>query len=48
MFGNPATNVIPAEATARFNVRFNDRWSLQSLTDFLRAVFDAAAAGAPS
>jgi succinyl-diaminopimelate desuccinylase len=22
--GNPATNVIPAEATAKFNIRFND------------------------
>jgi succinyl-diaminopimelate desuccinylase len=45
--GNPSSNVIPAEATARFNIRFNDRWSLPSLTDFLRAELDAAAAGAP-
>ena len=44
--GNPAGNVIPAEATARFNIRFNDRWSLASLTDFLRAELDSAAAGA--
>jgi succinyl-diaminopimelate desuccinylase len=44
--GNPATNVIPGEATARFNIRFNDRWSLSSLIDFLRAELDAAAAGA--
>jgi len=29
--GNPATNVIPAEARARFNVRFNDRWTAQTL-----------------
>ncbi|MCB1501052.1 MAG: succinyl-diaminopimelate desuccinylase [Bauldia sp.] len=45
--GNPATNVIPAEATARFNVRFNDRWSSDSLLDFLRAELDAASEGAP-
>ena len=44
--GNPAFNVIPAEATARFNVRFNDRWSAASLLDFLRAELDAAAGGA--
>src|SRR5215217_8611658 len=29
--GNPATNVIPAEARATFNVRFNDLWTPQSL-----------------
>lgn len=29
--GNPAFNVIPAQATARFNVRFNDTWSAESI-----------------
>ena len=29
--GNPAVNVIPAEARAQFNVRFNDRWTLETL-----------------
>jgi len=29
--GNPAFNVIPAEARALFNVRFNDRYSLATL-----------------
>lgn len=29
--GNPATNVIPGEARAVFNIRFNDLWSLDSL-----------------
>ncbi|MFC0217482.1 succinyl-diaminopimelate desuccinylase [Pseudochelatococcus lubricantis] len=29
--GNPATNLIPGEAKAVFNVRFNDRWTLDSL-----------------
>ncbi len=29
--GNPTTNVIPAQATAQFNVRFNDGWTPESL-----------------
>ena len=29
--GNPASNVIPAEAKARFNIRFNDKHTPQSL-----------------
>ena len=29
--GNPATNVIPAAARAVFNIRFNDRWTPDSL-----------------
>ncbi len=29
--GNPTTNIIPALATARFNVRFNDRHSAASI-----------------
>jgi succinyl-diaminopimelate desuccinylase len=29
--GNPATNVIPAEARATFNIRFNDRWTPETL-----------------
>jgi succinyl-diaminopimelate desuccinylase len=29
--GNPATNVIPGEARARLNIRFNDRHTPQSL-----------------
>jgi succinyl-diaminopimelate desuccinylase len=31
--GNPASNVIPAEARASFNIRFNDRWTPESLQD---------------
>ncbi len=34
--GNPASNVIPATAFARFNVRFNDIWTLDSLEAELR------------
>ncbi len=29
--GNPAINVIPARATASFNIRFSDRWTPDSL-----------------
>lgn len=36
--GNPATNVIPASATARLNIRFNDRHTEASLTAHLRQV----------
>ncbi|MFL5193285.1 MAG: M20/M25/M40 family metallo-hydrolase, partial [Microvirga sp.] len=31
--GNPASNVIPAEARATFNIRFNDLWTPQSLEE---------------
>lgn len=34
--GNPATNVIPAEARAAFNVRFNDTWTPATLEDEIR------------
>ncbi|MEQ9360380.1 MAG: succinyl-diaminopimelate desuccinylase, partial [Rhodospirillales bacterium] len=35
--GNPATNVIPAEATARFNVRFNDCHHSSDVEAWVRA-----------
>jgi succinyl-diaminopimelate desuccinylase len=35
--GNPATNVIPASAVARLNVRFNDRHTGAALAAWLRA-----------
>ncbi len=44
--GNGATNVIPGEATAAFNVRFNDRWNAETLAAALRA--RAAAAAGPA
>ncbi len=34
--GNPATNVIPAEARAVFNIRFNDRWTGETLETLAR------------
>lgn len=39
--GNPATNVIPAQTRATLNIRFNDRHSGQSLTQWLREEADA-------
>ena len=39
--GNPATNVIPAEATAGFDVRFSDRHSSQSVERWVRERLDA-------
>ncbi|MDF1794131.1 MAG: succinyl-diaminopimelate desuccinylase [Thalassobaculaceae bacterium] len=38
--GNPANNVIPAEARATFNVRFNDAHSSDSLEQMFRGSFD--------
>ncbi|MBI2236177.1 MAG: succinyl-diaminopimelate desuccinylase [Magnetospirillum sp.] len=38
--GNPATNVIPAEARAGFNIRFNDLHSGASLSDWIRSTCD--------
>jgi len=44
---NAATNVIPAKATARFNIRFNDLHSGASLTkDLQNLLTDAAGEGA--
>jgi succinyl-diaminopimelate desuccinylase len=39
--GNPATNVIPARARARFNIRFNDMHSSASLEAWIRRSLDA-------
>ncbi len=44
--GNGATNVIPGEARAAFNIRFNDRHSGRSLENWLRRKFDAISGGA--
>jgi succinyl-diaminopimelate desuccinylase len=38
--GNKATNVIPAKATAGFNIRFNDMHSGAGLSKWLRDTFD--------
>jgi len=44
--GNPAFNVIPAEAKARFNVRFNDKHNSASLKKTIEKSLKAAAKGA--
>ncbi len=42
--GNPAHNVIPAKATARFNIRFNPNWTGASIESWIRQQLDAIAA----
>jgi succinyl-diaminopimelate desuccinylase len=39
--GNPASNVIPASAQAVFNIRFNDRWTSETLKPWLAERLDA-------
>ncbi|MBD8878300.1 succinyl-diaminopimelate desuccinylase [Roseibium polysiphoniae] len=41
--GNPAFNVIPAKAEARFNIRFNDTWSLDTLKAKIEGILSDAA-----
>ncbi len=40
--GNPASNVIPGSARARFNIRFNDRHTSAGIEVWLRRHFDQA------
>ena len=40
--GNPTTNVVPGEAKASFNIRFNDLWTPASLEAEIRRRLDAA------
>lgn len=40
--GNRTTNVIPGTARAVFNIRFNDRWTSDSLRAWLKERLDAA------
>jgi succinyl-diaminopimelate desuccinylase len=41
--GNPASNVIPAEAHAQFNIRFNDAWTLERLQARIESIVRDAA-----
>lgn len=41
--GNPAVNVIPAEASATFNIRFNDTWTDEILMAEIHNRLDKAA-----
>lgn len=43
--GNPTVNVIPAEARAKFNIRFNDLWTPETLEADIRARLEAVAQG---
>jgi len=38
--GNPTTNVIPGSGTTTFNIRFNDHWTGESLSDKIREILD--------
>ena len=40
--GNTVTNVIPALAQARFNIRYNDIWSRDTITDWINENLNAA------
>ena len=41
--GNMTTNVIPAQAVARFNIRYNDHWTAQTVSDWIAARLDESA-----
>jgi succinyl-diaminopimelate desuccinylase len=41
--GNPAHNVIPTKATARFNIRFNPTWTGASIQEWLKAQIEPIA-----
>jgi succinyl-diaminopimelate desuccinylase len=41
--GNPAVNVIPANATLAFNIRFNDTWTADTLKAEVRSRLERAA-----
>ncbi len=45
--GNPTTNVIPAEARASFNVRFNDLWTPETLQARIREIVTGVAGDTP-
>ena len=44
--GNPARNVIPGDARAKFNVRFNDIWTPETLGQRIKDIVAEAAQGA--
>ncbi|MCE7798595.1 succinyl-diaminopimelate desuccinylase [Sphingobium sufflavum] len=43
--GNPSTNTIPARATARISIRFNDQHSGASLTEIIRTIVEREQGG---
>lgn len=42
LINNAATNVIPAEARGRFNIRYNDHWDSEKITAHIEATLAAA------
>lgn len=38
--GNPVVNIIPAAASARFNIRFNNTWSMKTMEALVRSTLD--------
>ena len=40
--GNATTNVIPAQATARFNIRYNDTWNAETVSAWIKRQLDDA------
>jgi len=40
--GNPAANIIPDTARAVFNIRYNDRWTSETLKHWMKGVLDKA------
>ncbi|HTN61491.1 MAG TPA: succinyl-diaminopimelate desuccinylase [Devosia sp.] len=42
--GNPTGNVIPAKGTLKFNIRYNDLWTPQTLADWVRGRIASVAA----
>jgi succinyl-diaminopimelate desuccinylase len=38
--GNKTANIIPSKGEARFNVRFNDKWTAETLTQEIRKMLD--------
>lgn len=45
--GNPASNVVPARASAVFNIRFNDLWTPDTLADEMRRRLESAGVATP-
>jgi len=39
--GNPVINIIPASASAHFNLRFNDNWTLETIEKLVRDALDS-------
>jgi succinyl-diaminopimelate desuccinylase len=39
--GNMATNILPAQVSAGFNIRFNDNHTCKSLADWVRSICDS-------